>query len=510
MRIALIHVAQETNDFNPVLTTLADFDSFGILEGAAVEELKGYGQVGGYYDVVAKSGLPIETVPIVRGFAVAGGRISREAFEFFHDRIERGLAEAGPLDGLALQLHGACAGEGIDDVEGEQAALCRRILGPDVPIVLGLDHHANVTRKIIENVDAIVAHRTQPHDTFDTGQIGAAVLIRLLTEKLRPVMAWRKIPLLSHQEQFLTSKGPMKRWFDRARAIEDENPAVIQVANFPMQPWLDVAEGGWSTVVTTNGDPALAERLADELADLAWSMRDDFQEREAVPVDEAVLRADAAANGVVVISDTGDTVFGGAAGDSNVILEAMLRLGIRGPALLPMISPTAARRLHEAGEGATVTLPLGGDAATEFFTPLEVTGTVRKTGGGVAHIDFNHQPQVDIGKAVLFEIGPVTLLITEKRGVAGNLPDAYRILGIEPAEYKIAVVKTASNFQYFAPIASGVIRADTRGPGQSDVFTLPWKRIPRPVYPLERFTDWRAHSGQPGPGFAAETRRSQL
>jgi microcystin degradation protein MlrC len=510
MRIALIHVAQETNDFNPVATTLADFESFGIFEGAAVEELKGYGQVGGYYDVVARSGLEIETVPIVRGFAVAGGRVSREAMAFFQNRIERGLAAAGPLDGLALQLHGACAGEGVDDVEGDQAALCRRILGPHVPIVLGLDHHANITSRMIENVDAIVAHRTQPHDTFDTGQVGAAVLIRLLTEKLRPVMAWRKIPLLSHQEQFLTSKGPMKRWFDRAREVEAENPAVIQVANFPMQPWLDVAEGGWSTVVTTDGDPALAERLADELADLAWSMRDDFQEREAVSVDEAVMRADAASKGVVVISDTGDTVFGGSAGDSNVILEAMLRLGIKGPALVPMISPAAARQLHEAGEGATVTLPLGGDAAPEFFTPLEVTGTVRKTGGGVVEMDYNHQPRVDIGKAVLFEVGPVTLLITEKRGVAGNLPDAYRVLDLEPAEYKIAVVKTASNFQYFAPMASALIRADTRGPGQSDVFTLPWKRIPRPVYPLERFTDWRSHSSQPGPGSASPDRTQPI
>ncbi|MGV3650549.1 MAG: MlrC C-terminal domain-containing protein, partial [Devosia sp.] len=221
----------------------------------------------------------------------------------------------------------------------------------------------------------------------------------------------------------------------------------------------------------------------------------------AISVDEAVLKADAAEKGVVVLSDTGDTVFGGAAGDSNLILEAMLRLKIKGPALVPLISPKAATQLHAAGVGATVTLPLGGDAATKFFTPLEVTGTVKAVGGGIVALsDYNHQPEVDFGKAVLFEVGPVTLLITEKRAVAGNTPDSYRALGIEPADYKIAVVKTASNFQFFAPISSGVVRADTRGPGQSDVFTLPWKNIPRPMYPLERFTDWRAHSSQPGPG----------
>ena len=123
---------------------------------------------------------------------------------------------------------------------------------------------------------AIVGHRTQPHDPFDTGKIGTELLIRIVAGEVKPVTAWRKIPLISHQEQFLTSQGPMKVWFDRARALEAD-PRVLQASNFPMQPWLDVAEGGWATVVVTDGDQALAEQLADELADLAWSMRDDFQ-----------------------------------------------------------------------------------------------------------------------------------------------------------------------------------------------------------------------------------------
>src|SRR3954469_14015749 len=345
MRIAVIHVAQETNDFNPVLTTLRDYEAFGILQGPAMfDTLRGLGQVGGHLAAVEESGLAIESIPIIRGWAVAGGRISADAYRFFEDRIREGLRAAGAIDGLALQLHGACAAEGIDDVEGEQAALCRRILGDRVPIMLGLDHHANVTRKMVENSTAIVAHRTQPHDPFDTGRIGTELLIRIVRGEVAPVTAWRKLPLLSHQEQFLTSKGPMKAWFDRARALEAD-PRVLQVSNFPMQPWLDVAEGGWATVVVTNGDRALAERLADEMADLAWSMRDAFQVKEAVPVDEAVRRADAAERGLIVLSDTGDTVFGGSSGDSNLILQSMLRLGIKGPALVPLISPNAARQL---------------------------------------------------------------------------------------------------------------------------------------------------------------------
>lgn len=494
MRIAVIHLAQETNDFNPVPTTLADYQAFGIYEGAEIfAKLGGMGQIGGHLQAVEDSGLEIESIPIIRSWAVAGGRITAEAFEFFQEKIRRGLAACGKIDGLALQLHGACAAEGIDDVEGEQVALCRAILGPDVPIVLGLDHHANITQKIIDNSTAIVGHRTQPHDPFDTGRIGTALLIRIIREKLKPVMAWRKIPLVSHQEQFLTSKGPMKLWFDRARAMEAD-PRVLQASNYPMQPWLDVAEGGWSTIVVTDNDQELAERLADALADLVWSLRDEFQVKQAVPIDEAVRRADAAAFGLVVLSDTGDTVFGGAAGDSNLILEAMLRLGIEGRALVPMISPGAVAKLVAAGEGAEVTLPLGGDAASAFFTPLEVTGKVRTVGGGVVTLDYDHQPQVDLGRAVIFDVGRVTLMITELRGVAGNLPDVYQAMGVDPRQYKMAVLKTASNFQYFAPITSEVIRVDTSGPGQSDVFTLPWQRIPRPVYPLDAIDHWRPHA----------------
>lgn len=489
MRIGLIHVAQETNDFNPEPTTMRDYRSFGLHLGREVlDKAGGIGQVGGHLAAAAESGIAVETVPIVRAHAVAGGRIDTESRMYFLDVIRQGLRQAGRLDGLHLQLHGACAADGLDDVEGEQAALCREILGPDVPILLGLDHHANVTRLMAESVTAIVGHRTQPHDPFDTGRIGMRLLLRIIQEGLRPVIAIRKIPLVTHQEKFLTAHGPMKEWFDHARAMEQDS-RVLQAAPFPMQPWLDVTEGGWTAVVVTDGDRALAEALADDLADHAWRLRDAFLKREAFPVDDAVRMADAEPKGVVVLSDTGDTVFGGSAGDSNILLEAMLRLRVRGPALMPMISPGLVAKLWQAGQGATLTLPVGGETASRFFKPLEVTGTVKLLREGLVPISGYQHGEIDMGRTAVFETGPVTMLVSELRGVAGNIPDVYRAHGIDPGRFKMAVLKTASNFQYFAPISSRVIRADTPGPGQSDVYTLPWRRLPRPIYPLETMTD---------------------
>src|SRR5262249_36931891 len=163
---------QETNDFNPEPTRLRDYEAFGLYEGADIVTQCGTaGQVGGHFKAIADSGLDIETVPIIRAHAVAGGRNDLPPPRFFPGQMPRGLAAAGRLDGLVLQLHGACAADGEDDVEGVQAELCRQVLGPDVPIVLGLDHHGNVTRRMVDNVSAIVGHRTQPHDPFDTGVI---------------------------------------------------------------------------------------------------------------------------------------------------------------------------------------------------------------------------------------------------------------------------------------------------------------------------------------------------
>jgi len=148
--------------------TLADFQAFGIHEGPGIaEKLGDIGEIAGHYAAVAASGLKVETVPIFSAWSGAGGRITREAFDFFAAKLGAGLRAAGQLDGLTLYLHGACAADGIDDVEGEQAALCRAILGP---IMLGLDHHASVTRKMVEASTAIVGHRTQPHD-LGAGQV---------------------------------------------------------------------------------------------------------------------------------------------------------------------------------------------------------------------------------------------------------------------------------------------------------------------------------------------------
>jgi microcystin degradation protein MlrC len=134
-----------------------------------------------------------------------------------------------------------------------------------------------------------------------------------------------------------------------------------------------------------------------------------------------------------------------------------------------------------------------GGCTTGFFNPAQVSGVVRKVATGVLDLGMEgHRGRyLDMGTTVIFDVGPITLMISELRGLGGNVPSVYRKFGIEPADYKIAVLKTASNFQYFAPITSEVIRADTPGPTQSDIEGLPWVRVPRPLYPFDDETQHR-------------------
>ena len=204
-----------------------------------------------------------------------------------------------------------------------------------------------------------------------------------------------------------------------------------------------------------------------------------------------MLRAVAASDGVVVISDTGDSMFGGSAGDSTVVLESVLRIGGGVSALIPMVDRGAVARLTAAGEGATVTVGVGG-CTTPFFAPVEVTGVVRTVASGVLDLrGAGHWGlEVDMGTTVIFDVGAVRLMISELRGLGGNLPVIYRRFGVEPGDYKLAVLKTASNFQFFRSVTSEVIRADTPGPTQSDITALSWLRAPRPLYPLDDLIDW--------------------
>jgi microcystin degradation protein MlrC len=298
--------------------------------------------------------------------------------------------------------------------------------------------------------------------------------------------------MVAPQDNFRTAAGPMKEWFDLARELESD-PRVIKISLFPMQPWLDVQEAGWTAVVYTDNDPSLARQLSARLADKAWELREQFWKFERVAPEELLRQVAEASEGPILVSDIADTVLGGAPGDSTCLLHALLKQNYSFPVLLPMYDPEVVDRAFSVGEGNSLTTFLGGKRDNVFSKPVEVTGTVAALTEGMC-IDIKERPyrRIKRGRTVILQVGSISLLVGEDRGIGGVHPDVYRYFGFEPENAKMIVVKTGGNFQYFTPICKDLILADCPGMGQSDLRNFTWNRAPRPLYPIDSLEKWKA------------------
>lgn len=489
MRIAIAEIAQETDSFSPMTAGLDDFETYGLFFGEEIlVQMRGVGPIGGFLEVAAEQHSPPQLLPIIRGWASAGGEITTSALEFLEDRLISGLQDALPVDAIFLSLHGAAASEKDDDVEGYLLNAVRDLVGEDIPIVVPLDHHANITNRMVQCADVLIGHETQPHDTIATGRKAARVLFQMLGGQLAPTVAWRKIPMITQQDQFLTSDGPMKEWFDRARELE-KRPEVIDVSPYPMQPWLDVAEGGWSVIVHTDHDTELAESLADEMATQAWKMRERFWVSERIAPSDAIRQAEADEKGLTILCDTGDSVYGGAPGDNTCILQAMLQTEPSSIAFIPVVDPEVLTVALNAGVGADIEIEVGGKIDRLFCKPVKVNGRVGAVSRGVT-VNIADRGACDIGPTALLEVGPLRIVLLGHRSFAINHPVLYTHLGLDIDDARMVVVKTASNFQFFRRWTTAIIRVDSPGMTQSNLKAFQWQRIPRPIYPLDEISEW--------------------
>ncbi len=488
MRIAVGRFSQESNTFSPVVTDIEVFRRQGYAIGTDIDFRAGgkaRNPLWAFADVSDARG-GVELMPLVRASAGASGRVTKAAFDEIIAAFEQQLNAMGEVGAVYLALHGAMAAEHDDDPEGLLLEMVRNRIGLDVWLVASTDHHACITRRKVANADILVGHRTQPHDPYHTGKETAEALFRMVDENITPTVAMRKAPMITHQEQYLTRKPPMKIWFDLAREMESR-PGVISVSTYPMQPWLDVEEGGWASLVYTDDDPQLADELAKELTRKVWELRDDLMVQESIPVADAVARAEAATGGVVVLSDTGDSVAGGAAGDSNVILAEMIRQQVQHTALVPMVDEAAALKAAEAGVGATIEVQLGRSSDTRWGEPITVSAEVLNITDGVIAADIHDEAQ-EFGTTALLKIGNVFVGVSRYRTGSVLKPLFWTHLGVDATDrdaVRTVVVKTASNFQYFADWTEDLIRVDTPGHTQSRVLDFDWQRLPRPAFPLD-------------------------
>ncbi len=486
-KIVVAEINQETCSFNATKSTIQDFKNVYFVQGFDVADMtSNNGVLGGFASVMKSENCVMEGV--VAAKTMSGGALSSQTFAELKNILLAGIRKRKDIDAIFLALHGAMAAEDEFDTEGAILSAVRQLVGRDCFIGVSLDHHANVTRKMVEAADVMVGYETQPHELPAAGVKTAQVMLDIWKNKQMPHAALIKVPMLAPQDNFLTSGGPMKEWFDLARAIEKE-PGIIVASTFPTQPWLDVPDNGWSCLVYADSH-AQAQASAERLAQKAWELREQFWLSERLPLPEVIVAANAEPKGLVVISDTGDAAFAGAPGDNMSLISEMLKHDLRGVSLVPVIDPVALEQALEAGIGKKVTLQIGGKMSAGFSPSLKITGVV-KAATESGDLELQDGQTTKVGRSVLFEHGNLKIAILEFRNYSINHPSLYEKLGLDVGNAQMVVLKTGSNFQHFKKYQSRLLRADSRGATQSNLQAFDWKNMTHPVYPFDDIKDWR-------------------
>jgi microcystin degradation protein MlrC len=481
-RIAVGAFLHETNTFAPTKATYDDFVHGGgwpsMAHGADVLRVMRKINVGlaGFVEAAEANGWELK--PTISAAAVPSAHVTKDAFERIMKEMVDGIAAAGPIDAVYLDLHGAMVTEHYDDGEGETLARVRKVIGKDLPLVVSLDLHANVSPEMMLHADALIAYRTYPHvDMADTGRACARHLALMLKTKARFAKAFRQLPFLIPISWQCTNDQPTKGIYQELAALESD--AVPTLSFAPGFPAADFRDCGPS-VFAYGRTQADADTAADKLAALVESHEDDFDGRIYSPDDGVRLAMELAksASKPIVIADTQDNPGAGGDSDTTGMLRALVRNKAAG-AIGVIYDPESAGAAHSAGVGAAVTLDLGGKSGISGDAPYRETFVVEKLSDGkfVASGPYYRGRDMDMGPSACLRIGDIRVVVGSYKAQLAD-QSMYRYVGIEPTEQKILVNKSSVHFRAdFEPIAEKLLICAAPGAMPADTATLPWTRL---------------------------------
>ena len=482
-RIAVGGFHHETNTFVTPPTDYAYFCSHRdrpplVRRGDVLKWLNGISfALSGFLKVMDKEH---EIVPLLWTSGGAGGMVTRDAYERIAAELIGELSQQMPVDAIYLDLHGAMVSEDFEDGEGELLRRIRACVGPDLPIVISLDYHANVTHEIAAYSDAVSGYLTYPHvDRPETGVRAARTMQHVLKHGRTPGRALRKMPFLIPLHSQCTMVEPSRGIVEMTQNLERES-GVVSVAYLAGFPPSDLFQCGPSIVVHATTQET-ADRIADEASRYIALKEPEF----AVPVlspAEAVARAKAIAvkaSRPVLIADTQDNPGAGGSADTTGLLFALVEGGAEGAALGYLCDAEAVKAAHAAGQGADVTLKLGGRNGPQGVMPFEGTFRVETLGSGKFRTSgpVSGNRDIDLGPMALLRIGGVKVAVTTKRMQALDQAP-FRHLGVEPKEQKILGLKSTVHFRGdFQPIAEEVLVCIAPGGHLADSAKYPYKRL---------------------------------
>ncbi len=485
MRAAVAGFEFEGNSLSLRVTRRADFARSGLSEGAALLAAtagKDLALTGGI-DALRKAG--VEPVPIFAAKGGAGGHIEDAFFHEALHRIVEGIAQAPPVQGIYLAMHGAmiCAEE--KDPEGAVLAALRARVGPDMPIAVSLDLHAHVTHRMAAGANIIVGYETYPHvDAHRTGACAAGLLVRAMQGAIRPVTRIRKynaiLPVLGGAT---LGDAPMAEVSAEARALEAAGRA-LSVSYFPVQPWLDMADVGITGLAVTDADATAAEAAAQTVLDAMWDRRRCF-EMPAMTPDEAVQQA-LLRDGQTLLIDAPDSIGAGASGDAPALLASLLAHAPQVASALCIVDPEAAASAFRLGPGAEARFTVGAWQDKRWYSPVSLTARVERLCDGV--FTYRGGPAGGatgrLGPSAVLRTGGLSLLVAT-HAVYEHLDEHYAACGIDIAACRLVSFKNLMNFQKL--LAPGVGFIALHGPGAAPLRLqdVAWAKRQRPFWPAD-------------------------
>lgn len=478
-RILAGGIAQESHSFNPVPTGR---ERFNIQSGAAaIAGARGSNSLlGGILDAAAEADVEVIVPTLFR--AQSGGPVEDAVFAEMRD-ILCDAARRGDFDAIVLPLHGGMLTPTLHDPEGALMTALRAITGPDLPMTAAFDLHAHVTPEILDACDLLSGYLTNPHgDQGATGRRATRAALDILAGRLRPVLSAVHVPMLTLGND-RTDEEPLRGLHARARAAV-ESGAAYGVSIFNAQQFLDVPGLGQWVLAYGNGRDAAPDALALDLAQSLWDQR-----RALIgtypSLDSCLDRAEQGTPRPLILGDQGDRVAGGGPGDSTHVLRALLARPKLPPAVVPLTDPEAVRACHAAGQGARVTLTVGGRHST-VAPPLAVTGEVLGL-GTEAHVTYDGPADAGykarLGAYALLGLGNVQVLLTDQPYSYLD-PDYFRAMGVDPARMGVVVTRSGYHFTLNFAATGECITVDTPGMTSYRVQELPFT-VARPFFPLD-------------------------
>jgi len=420
------------------------------------------------------------------------GIVTDDAFEQIGGMM-LDAARQGPIDGVLLHLHGAMVVESYEDGEGELLARLRNILGSDVPIIVTLDLHANVTEKMAENASALIAFRTYPHvDQYERAWQGAELLERAMQGEVRPKTVIARRPMIYGLDRGRHQAGPMAELIARGETLEAAGEILVAsaCAGFSRANIRDVGPSVTVTIDMARGDARPhGQTIAEGFMDHAWATRD-YESFKLLSVAEALARARDGKPGdkPLVVADYTDNPGGGGYGDATAFLKSLVEAGVERVAFHAICDPEAVMEGMRAGVGVPTTIAMGGKTDPRMGGgPLILTGEITHLTNGkfIAYGPMGGGLERDYGPSMVFRVGGIDIIAISNNGQAVDLAQ-FTSLGIDPTRYTTVCVKSMQHFRAaFEPIAREIILVDT-GALCSEVYTPElFDKVRRPVWPLD-------------------------